>query len=88
MTLCVLCLLFFPLLPLLIERIQTMIPGWQIVARAPDGLIEAIEYKYHPWMVAIQWHPEMSPKSLPNCGIFQAFVEAAASKFINYTKSA
>ncbi len=70
------------------QAVQTMIPGWQIVARAPDGLIEAIEYKYHPWMVAVQWHPEMSPKSLPDCGIFRAFVEAAASKFINYTKSA
>ncbi|MCC3451899.1 MAG: gamma-glutamyl-gamma-aminobutyrate hydrolase family protein [Microcoleus sp. PH2017_15_JOR_U_A] len=70
------------------QAVQTMIPGWQIVARAPDGLIEAIEYKYHPWMVAVQWHPEMSPKSLPDCGIFRAFVEAAASKCINYTISA
>ncbi|MCC3590239.1 MAG: gamma-glutamyl-gamma-aminobutyrate hydrolase family protein [Microcoleus sp. PH2017_29_MFU_D_A] len=70
------------------QAVQTMIPGWQIVARAPDGLIEAIEYKYHPWMVAVQWHPEMSPKSLPDCGIFRAFVEAAASKSINYTISA
>jgi putative glutamine amidotransferase len=70
------------------QAVQTMIPGWQIVARAPDGLIEAIEYKYHPWMVAVQWHPEMSPKSLPNCELFRAFVEAAASKCINYTISA
>ena len=70
------------------QAVQNVIPGWQIVARAPDGLIEAIEYKYHPWMVAVQWHPEQSAKSLPHCGIFRAFVEAAASKSMNHTKSA
>lgn len=29
-----------------------------IVARAPDGTIEAVEMRSHPWLVAVQWHPE------------------------------
>jgi len=70
------------------QAVQDVTPDWQIVARAPDGLVEAMEYKYHPWIVALQWHPELSTKSLAHCGIFRAFVEAATSKFMNYTKSA
>jgi putative glutamine amidotransferase len=50
---------------------------WRIAAFAPDGLVEAIEYKSHPWILGVQWHPEMSPKDAINARIFQAFVEAA-----------
>ncbi|USO00978.1 MAG: gamma-glutamyl-gamma-aminobutyrate hydrolase family protein [Alphaproteobacteria bacterium] len=29
-----------------------------ISARAPDGIIEAIEYPSHPFCLGVQWHPE------------------------------
>ncbi len=31
----------------------------EIIARAPDGIIEAITYtRSHPWILGVQWHPE------------------------------
>jgi putative glutamine amidotransferase len=34
--------------------------GLEVVARAPDGIVEALELPDHPRLVAVQWHPEMS----------------------------
>ncbi|HLO48859.1 MAG TPA: gamma-glutamyl-gamma-aminobutyrate hydrolase family protein [Kamptonema sp.] len=61
------------------QAVGKVAPGWRIAATAPDGLVEAIEHESHPWMLAVQWHPEMSPKCSVNSRIFQAFVKAAAS---------
>ncbi|TAF37482.1 MAG: gamma-glutamyl-gamma-aminobutyrate hydrolase family protein, partial [Oscillatoriales cyanobacterium] len=69
------------------QAVRKVTSDWRIVAEASDTLVEAMEYQNHPWMIAIQWHPEMSPKCLINSRIFRAFVEAAASKLMNYTNS-
>ncbi len=49
-----------------------------IVARAPDGVVEATEISDHPFCVSVQWHPEamvkISSSMLP---LFAAFVNAA-----------
>lgn len=66
------------------QSVKNIMPPWQIAAWAPDSLVEAMEYENHPWMVAVQWHPEMSPNSIPNFQIFRAFVQAAAAKFVSY----
>ena len=34
--------------------------GLSITGWSPDGVIEAVELAGHPWMVAVQWHPEMT----------------------------
>ncbi len=34
--------------------------GLAVTAWSPDGVIEAVELAGHPWMVAVQWHPEMT----------------------------
>lgn len=70
------------------QAVQNIAPGWRSVAYAEDGLVEAIECEYHPWMVAVQWHPEMSPRSSVHSRIFQSFVQAAAVPVRNYRKSA
>ena len=31
-----------------------------ITARSKDGVIEGLELDSHPWLVAVQWHPELS----------------------------
>ncbi|PSN19616.1 peptidase C26, partial [filamentous cyanobacterium CCP5] len=59
------------------QAIKALPPGWQLAAKAPDGLIEAIEYAPHPWLLALQWHPEMSIEDGVQLKIFQAFVLAA-----------
>jgi putative glutamine amidotransferase len=50
---------------------------WQVMARAADGVIEAQEHKHHPWMIAVQWHPELSYQDARHLRLFQALVEAA-----------
>lgn len=61
------------------QAVTTVPPGWQVAARAPDGLIEAVEHGDHPWAIALQWHPEMSAAEDPlQQRIFEAFVAAAS----------
>jgi len=36
-----------------------------IVARAPDGVIEAVELTDHPWFIGVQWHPELTADQDP-----------------------
>ena len=52
-------------------------PEWQPCAYAPDGLVEAQEHRDHPWMIAVQWHPEMAYREPAQIRIFQALVSAA-----------
>lgn len=33
-----------------------------VTARSLDGVIEGIEIDSHPWLVGVQWHPELSAK--------------------------
>ena len=36
-----------------------------IVARAADGVIEAVELTGHPWFIGVQWHPELTSDQDP-----------------------
>ena len=55
--------------------------GFEAVAHAPDGTIEAIEMPSHPWLIAVQWHPELSAASDPlQQKLFDALVEQARSR--------
>lgn len=50
----------------------------EIVARAPDDIIEATELRDHRFCISVQWHPEamlrLSDTMLP---LFEAFIAAA-----------
>lgn len=70
------------------QSVQNVAEGWRGVAYAGDGVVEAIECEYHPWMLAVQWHPEMSPRGSIQSRIFQNFVQTAAAHFRSYRKSA
>ena len=39
--------------------------AYAITARAADGVVEAIEHRQHPWLVAVQWHPELTAAEDP-----------------------
>ena len=59
------------------QAARTIPEGWRYVAYAPDGVVEAFEYEAHPWMLAVQWHPEMDPDDPNHQHLFEALVEAA-----------
>ena len=49
-----------------------------VVSRAEDGTIEAAEHPTHPFLIAVQWHPEASAMDDPvQQRLFDALVEAA-----------
>ncbi len=62
------------------QAIKAVPNDWVAIAHAKDGLIEALEHQHHPWMVAVQWHPELSPEDPTHQRLFQALVEAAGEK--------
>ena len=60
------------------QAIRDLAPGLEVVARAPDGVIEAVELASHPWLVAVQWHPELSAaEETTQQRLFDAVVEQA-----------
>ena len=57
---------------------QNIAPGLQIVARAPDGIVEALELPTHPFFLGVQWHPErMFELPTEHRNLFKALVQAA-----------
>ena len=53
----------------------------EVVGRAPDGVIEAVQHATHPWLLAVQWHPELSAATDPvQQGLFTALVRQAAAR--------
>ncbi len=60
------------------QAIGDLADGFRVVARAPDGVIEAIESPGHPWLLAVQWHPEITSGSDPTQQrLFDGLVAAA-----------
>lgn len=39
--------------------------GLSAIAHSEDGVIEALAHESHPWLVAVQWHPELTATSDP-----------------------
>ena len=63
------------------QAIRRVAPGFEVVAHAPDGTIEGLEMPSHPWLVAVQWHPELSAAEDPvQQRLFDALVQAAAAR--------
>lgn len=58
------------------QSIDTPGDGVEIVARAADGVVEAIELPDHPWALGVQWHPEKMPAAPQQRAIFDAFIAA------------
>ncbi len=53
-------------------------PGLRVVARAPDGLVEALEAGDRPFVVGVQWHSERMVGHDPRQqALFAAFIDAA-----------
>jgi len=59
------------------QAIDVLGRGLRISARAPDGVIEAVEAIGHPFAIGVQWHPENFVESDEFHGLFSALVAAA-----------
>jgi putative glutamine amidotransferase len=63
------------------QAVKTVGPGLQVSAVSPDGVIEAIECKQEPFVVGVQWHPELLIDTVPpNLGLYRAFVTRARER--------
>jgi putative glutamine amidotransferase len=51
--------------------------GLRVIAKAPDGVVEAIEDPEHPFFMAVQWHPENLSTSPEHLAPFRLLVGRA-----------
>ena len=51
--------------------------GLRVIAKAPDGVVEAIEDPSHPFFMAVQWHPENISDEPEHLAPFKLLVEQA-----------
>ncbi|WP_430535909.1 gamma-glutamyl-gamma-aminobutyrate hydrolase family protein [Listeria rocourtiae] len=57
------------------QAIETLGTGLKITAIAPDGIVEAIEKQGVPFVVGVQWHPELIANEDASMNrLFQEFV--------------
>jgi putative glutamine amidotransferase len=54
-------------------------PGLQVVGRAPDGVIEAVQAPSLPFVLGVQWHPENMQSQAGMRALFEHFVAAAVA---------
>lgn len=67
------------------QAIRDLAPGLRAVAHAPDGIIEAVELPGHPFLLAVQWHPEVSADVDPQQqALFDALVARAAGQQVGF----
>ncbi|MGE0387329.1 MAG: gamma-glutamyl-gamma-aminobutyrate hydrolase family protein [Gammaproteobacteria bacterium] len=60
------------------QGIERLAAGFVVSATAPDGLVEAVELPGHPWLVAVQWHPELTAATdALQHRLFEGFITAA-----------
>lgn len=60
------------------QAIDRIADDLKVVATAPDGIIEALTSRNHPWLIGVQWHPEKSAAIDPTQQrIFDELVQAA-----------
>jgi putative glutamine amidotransferase len=63
------------------QAIRTVAATLTVAAKAEDGTIEAVEDPNHPWLIAVQWHPEMSAAHDPRQQkLFDEFIAAVQRK--------
>jgi putative glutamine amidotransferase len=63
------------------QAVKTLGEGLSVVAKAADGITEALTYENHPWVLGVQWHPEKSAaEDMSQQRLFDAVVEAAKER--------
>ena len=59
------------------QAVKTLGRDLAVIAQADDGIVEALHHTCHPFLLALQWHPErLSHKDADAAAIFRAFLSA------------
>lgn len=51
-----------------------------VSAREPNGVVQAIEKRDHPYFIGVQWHPEYMPQSETQQRLFRGLVSGAQAR--------
>ena len=62
------------------QAVESVAGALVVSGRAPDGVIEAVEMRDHPFRIGIQWHPERMPDDEPMRRLFRSLVAAGAAR--------
>jgi putative glutamine amidotransferase len=54
--------------------------GLVVTARSPDGVVEAVELTSHPFVLGVQWHPELAAPASDVRRVFHELVGACRSR--------
>ena len=61
------------------QSVRSVGKGLRVVAKAPDGVVEAIEDPTLPLFLGVQWHPERLHEEGDHLALFRLLVERAAA---------
>jgi len=60
------------------QSVKDVAPALEVAAVAPDGIVEAVEGRDHPFAIGVQWHPEeLAGTDVRSRLLFEAFVRAS-----------
>jgi putative glutamine amidotransferase len=63
------------------QAVQNVAARFRVSAKAPDGVIEAIEAEDPEWFcVGVQWHPHSETASALDMQLFEGFVQACGQR--------
>lgn len=60
------------------QAVKQVAPGFRVVARAPDGVIEGLESENHRFVLGVQFHPEWLVDDEGMLRLFQEFARCAS----------
>ncbi len=56
------------------QCVKDLAPGFYISGKSRDGIVEAIERREGPFVLGVQWHPEMMTGNSDMKKLFEAFL--------------
>lgn len=59
------------------QALKKIAPGLRVIARSPDGVVEAVESTTNEFRTGVQFHPELLEDDTRMLNLFKAFVESA-----------
>jgi putative glutamine amidotransferase len=62
------------------QAIDTLGNGLEVIARAPDGIVEAIHDPARTFCLGVQWHAELLTHRAEHAPVIEALIEAAAGR--------